>query len=158
MKFQIIRDKKKILNHSQFRGKILLLKNNENHEGWPGVWVVNHSECLHSLLLQPRVSPVQSWAWMWHHSLGQAEAASHIVQPEGPITRMHNYTEGLWEEEEKKKIGKDVSSGAKRWKRKKKIMRIRLALDVVMDQCFCVPPPTQIYALNPTPPCDGIRR
>ena len=35
-----------------------------------------------------------SWVWTWHHSAGRAEVASHIVQPEGPTTRIYNYVLG----------------------------------------------------------------
>ena len=56
----------------------------------------------------------RSWAWMWHHSLGHAEAASHIAQPEVLTTRIYNYYWGFWgeEEEERKTLATDVSSGA----------------------------------------------
>ena len=52
-----------------------------------------------------------SWARTWNHSLGHAEAASHIAQPEALTTSIYNYVRGvggggaggvLWGEEEKR--------------------------------------------------------
>ena len=58
-----------------------------------------------ALLRRPGVSPV--WAWTWYCSLGHAEVASHIAQPEALTTRIYNYVLGGFEEkkEKKKKIG-----------------------------------------------------
>ena len=45
----------------------------------------------------------ESWAWTWHCSSNQAEAASHMPQLEGPITKnMQLCTGGLWGEKGKK--------------------------------------------------------
>ena len=51
-----------------------------------------------------------SWARAWHCSSGHVEVASHIAQPEGPTTMYW----GPWgeEEEEKRRLATDVSSGA----------------------------------------------
>ena len=35
-----------------------------------------------------------SWAWTWHHSSSYAEVAAHMLQLEGPITKIHNYVPG----------------------------------------------------------------
>ena len=56
-------------------------------------WSKDSQELAHGLVVKfshaaswPRVSQFGSWAWMWHGSLGHAEAASHIAQLEGPTT------------------------------------------------------------------------
>ena len=59
-------------------------------------------------LWQPRVCQFRSRVWTWHYSSGHAEAASHIPEPEGPTTIIHNYVLGDFGEKKKKKkkIGK----------------------------------------------------
>ena len=64
---------------------------------WPSDQV--HVLCFSN----PGFCGLGSQARTWHHSLGHAEAASHMAQPEGPTTRMYNYVLGLWGEEEEKK-------------------------------------------------------
>ena len=60
----------------------------------------------HTRLRQPRFCQFGSWVQTWHHSSGLAEAASHIVQTEGPKTRIHNHVLGSFgEKKKKKKIG-----------------------------------------------------
>ena len=66
---------------------------------------------------QPRFCRFGSWAWTWHRSSGQAEAASHMPHPEALTTRIYNYVlEGFGEkkkkERRKKRLATDVSSGA----------------------------------------------
>ena len=65
----------------------------------------------YALLPRPRVSLVQIRAQTWHCSLGHAEAATHIAQPEALITRIYNYVLGGFGEK-KKRLATDVSSGA----------------------------------------------
>ena len=44
----------------------------------------------------------RSWARTWHHSSGHVEAVSHVLQLEGPTTKICNYVLGqLWGEEGK---------------------------------------------------------
>ena len=70
----------------------------------------------HALLGQPRVSAVQILGTDMAHSSSHAEAASHIAQPEGPITRIYNYVLGGFgekkKEEKKWRFVTDVNSGA----------------------------------------------
>ena len=57
----------------------------------------------------------RSWVRTWHHSLGHAEAASHIPQLEGPTTEIYNYVLGGFREKkqgEKNRLAAVVSSGA----------------------------------------------
>ena len=42
----------------------------------------------------PRVRRFESWARTWHHSSGHTEAASHVLQLEGPRTKI--YTTMYW--------------------------------------------------------------
>ena len=55
-----------------------------------------------------------SWVQTWHRSSSHAEVASHIVQPEGPTTRIYNYVLGGFGEKQKgkkRRLATDVSSG-----------------------------------------------
>ena len=62
---------------------------------------------LHTPLWQPRVSPVQSLGTDRALLIRPAEAASHIAQLEGPVTRIYNYVLGGFGEKKKgkQKIG-----------------------------------------------------
>uniref|UniRef100_A0A9L0S1D5 Glutathione S-transferase n=1 Tax=Equus caballus TaxID=9796 RepID=A0A9L0S1D5_HORSE len=56
-----------------------------------------------------------SCAWTWHHSSSHIEAASHILQLEGPTTKIYNYILGGYgekkqKEKEKNRIYKNQSA------------------------------------------------
>ena len=53
-----------------------------------------------------------SWAQTWYLSSSHAEAASHILQLEGPTTKIYNYVLGSFgEKKEKLKIKKIEEDG-----------------------------------------------
>ena len=55
------------------------------------------------------------WARTWHHSLSHAEAASHVLQLEGPTTKIYNYVpEGFGDKKQLKKTNKQRFRGQPR--------------------------------------------
>ena len=61
----------------------------------------------HALLARPRASPVWILGANIHHSSGLVEATSHVAEPEGPTSRMHNYVLGDFGEKKRKEKEKD---------------------------------------------------
>ena len=58
----------------------------------------------------PGFHELGSQAWTWHRSSSHAEVASHIAQPEGPTTGIHNYVLGDFGDKNKKKKVVDFNS------------------------------------------------
>ena len=44
----------------------------------------------------------ESWAWRWHRSSSHAEAASYMLELEGPTTKIYNYVSGCFGEKKEK--------------------------------------------------------
>ena len=86
---------------------------------------------LHAPIQQLRV---QILVRTWHHSSGHAEAASHIAQPEGYTTKVHNYLLVGFGEKEKEKKKEDWQQMLAQVPIIKKKLKIKITKGITNDK------------------------